>query len=141
MYIAVLWNLPVMVTVLLANEIWPLSMFTVCRIFIFIVKTEVRAVDTTLFLSSSLKVFTSIMSIGYGPSHNRGRWDGLTFDGDEQRYEQWEVKLLAYLRLKKLKKHALGEANYDVNKNEEVFSEMVQFLDDRSLALMMVKSL
>ena len=74
-------------------------------------------------------------SKGYGPS--RGRWDGIVFDGDETQYEQWEVKLLAYLRLRKLKKTVLGEGHIDIAKNEEAFSEIVQFLDNRSLSLIM----
>ena len=40
---------------------------------------------------------------GYGPSHNLGRYSRLVFDGDERRYEQWEVKRLGYLKLRKLK--------------------------------------
>ena len=50
----------------------------------------------------------------------RGRWDGLIYDGHEERYEQWEVKLLAYIRLRKLKKVVLGD-NGDPAKNEEAF--------------------
>ena len=34
---------------------------------------------------------------GYGPRNSR-----LIFDGDERMYEQWEVKFLGYLLLKKL---------------------------------------
>ena len=76
-------------------------------------------------------------SKGYGPSHSQGRWNGLCFDGDDSRYEQWEVKMLAYLRLRKLKRIVLGECSYDAAKNEEAFAEIVQFLDDRSLSLIM----
>ena len=46
-------------------------------------------------------------STGYGPSHRNGCWDTLYFDGDENRYEHWEVKMLAYMKLKKLKKYIL----------------------------------
>ena len=35
---------------------------------------------------------------GYGPSHSR-----LLLDGDERKYELWEVKFVGYLRLKKLR--------------------------------------
>ncbi len=76
-------------------------------------------------------------SKGYGPSLSGRRWDGLVFDGDEAHYEQWEVKLLAYLRLRKLKKVVLDEGVYDPVKNEEAFAEIVQFLDDTSLSLIM----
>ena len=39
---------------------------------------------------------------GYGPS-STGRYNRLLFDGDERKYEQWEVKFLGYMRLRKLK--------------------------------------
>ena len=39
-------------------------------------------------------------STGYGPS---GRWNRLFFDGDADKYEQWEIKFLGYMRLKNLK--------------------------------------
>ena len=69
---------------------------------------------------------------GYGPSA-KDRWSGLFFSGDENVYEQWEVKLLAYLSLRKLKKTVLGEGHIDPVKNEQAYSEIVQFLDNRSL--------
>ena len=37
---------------------------------------------------------------GYGP---RSRYGRLLFDGDERKYEQWEVKFVGYMRLRKLK--------------------------------------
>ena len=76
----------------------------------------------------------STNSTGYGPS--RSRWDNLCFDGDENKWEQWEVKFLAYMRLKKLKNILIGE-RFDANKNEEAYAELIQFLDDRSLGLVM----
>jgi hypothetical protein len=42
------------------------------------------------------------ISTGYGPSTG-GRYNRLCFDGDERKYEQWEVKFLGYMRLRKLK--------------------------------------
>ena len=39
-------------------------------------------------------------SIGYGPSN---QWQNLLFNGDERKYEQWEVRFLWYLKIKKLK--------------------------------------
>ena len=61
------------------------------------------------------------------------------FDGNEANFERWEVKLLAYLSIRKLKKTALtvGTGAADAAKNEEVCSEIVQLLDDRSLSLIM----
>ena len=45
---------------------------------------------------------TSENSTGYGPRH--GRWENLCFDGDENKYEHWEIKFIAYMKLRKLKK-------------------------------------
>ena len=77
-------------------------------------------------------------STGYGPS---SRWNRLYFDGDDRKYEQWELKFLGYMLLKKLKKTILppdvSEPNEDVEKQEQAFAEMIQFLDDRSLGLVM----
>ena len=73
---------------------------------------------------------------GYGP---RSRYGRLIFDGDERKYEQWEVKFLGYMRLQKLKKIicAPDEEEIDEEKNEEAFAELIQFLDDKSLSLVM----
>ena len=71
---------------------------------------------------------------GYGPMHGRSH---LMFDGEESSFEQWEVKFLAHLSLRKLKKTILGQGHVDPNKNEQAYSEMVQFLDSRSLSLIM----
>ena len=76
---------------------------------------------------------------GYGP-RTSNRWDNLIFSGEECNYELWEVKLLAYMRLKKL--HEVIDptdenADVDAGKNAEAFAELVQFLDDRSLGLIM----
>ena len=91
-----------------------------------------------LIVRSHKLVFSSIMdqgSRGYGA---RPRWD-IYFDGDATYYELWETKLLAYLHLKKLKKTVLAEGNIGEQnaKNEEAFAEIIQFLDNRSLALVM----
>ena len=81
-------------------------------------------------------------STGYGPS--KGRWDNLMFNGDERKYEQWEIKMLAYMKLKKLRKTILpiddggiGDFEIDEDKNETAFAELIQFLDERSLGLVM----
>jgi len=82
-----------------------------------------------------------VNSTGYGPRRDvPGRFGRLIFDGDERKYEQWEVKFLGYMRLQKLKDVLVseswdGEAN--ASKNEEAFAELIQFLDDKSLALVM----
>ena len=70
------------------------------------------------------------------------KYERLYFNGDERNYEVWEVKFLSYMRLKKLRKiilHPEGEADpADFEElNEECFAELCQFLDDRSLALVM----
>ena len=77
---------------------------------------------------------------GYGPSNNaQGRYSRLFFDGDERKYEQWEVKFLAYMLLQKLKSVILtpeGE-EIDRDKNELAYAELIQFLDEKSLSLVM----
>ena len=81
---------------------------------------------------------TSQTSTGYGHSRIVGRWDNLVFNGDENAYEMWEVKLLAYMRLKKLHdiiKPSDPNGTVDASKNAEAFAELVQFLDNRSLGL------
>uniref|UniRef100_A0A1A8B2B7 Retrovirus-related Pol poly from transposon TNT 1-94 n=1 Tax=Nothobranchius furzeri TaxID=105023 RepID=A0A1A8B2B7_NOTFU len=70
------------------------------------------------------------------------RWARLAFDGDEQKYELWETKFLGHLRLQGLKDTILstdeGEADSDdENKNAEAYAELIQFLDDKSLSLVM----
>lgn len=76
-------------------------------------------------------------STGYGPRHR------LMFDGDETRYELWECKFLGYMRLRNLmdvivKKADEREADApNAGKLAEAFAELIQFLDDRSLMLVM----
>ena len=79
-------------------------------------------------------------STGYGPSMAAGRFGRLIFDGDERKYESWEVKFLGYMRLRKLKDTILPpstDAEIDADKNAEAFAELIQFLDDKSLSLVM----
>ena len=74
---------------------------------------------------------------GYGPSAR------LIFDGDERKFELWEIKFLGYLRLKKLDailtplaEDANKEARAaDATKNADAYAELIQCLDDRSLTL------
>lgn len=65
----------------------------------------------------------------------------LIFDGDESKYEIWEVKFLGHLRLQKLydvviPKEGDTEAP-NADKNANAFAELVQYLDDQSLSLVL----
>ena len=79
------------------------------------------------------------------PRHERNRlWVQFkirqtSFRRDERKYEQWEVKFLGYMRLRKLKDSITAADDVDITaaKNEETFAELIQFLDDKSLALVM----
>ena len=83
------------------------------------------------------------ISTGYGPSRrdNGSRWSRLLFDGDETKYEIWETKLLGYLHTLNLKDAILGKNlngdETDTERNEEAYNELIQFLDDKSLSLIM----
>ena len=76
---------------------------------------------------------TSLNMTGYGPRRT------LIFDGDESKYELWEVKFLGYMRLQKLYNVVVkkdGETTApEAEANARAFAELVQCLDDRSLAL------
>ena len=68
---------------------------------------------------------------GYGPANSR-----LYFDGNRDNYDLWEVKFLGHLRLRKLLQVVEGApAAVDASKNAEVFAELIQLLDDKSLKL------
>ena len=69
---------------------------------------------------------------GYGPSN---QWQNLIFNGDERKFEIWETKLLGYMKIKKLKDVLVGDDEPDAERNEMAFAEMIQFLDERSLSL------
>ena len=78
-------------------------------------------------------------STGYGPS---SQWQNLYFNGDERKYEQWEIRFLGFLKIKKLKSIAIPTdpenppTDQDaLDKNEEVFALLCQFLDETSLSL------
>jgi hypothetical protein len=69
---------------------------------------------------------------GYGPRR------GLVFNGDESKYELWEVKFLAFMRIQKLHDvfvPSADERELDETRNETAFAELGQCLDDRSLSL------
>ena len=75
---------------------------------------------------------TSTNLTGYGPRR------GLVFDGNESKYELWEVKFLAFMRIQKLYEvfvPGADERELDATKNANGFAELVQCLDDRSLSL------
>ena len=74
---------------------------------------------------------------GYGPSTSRSLWYHLEFNGDESKYEFWEIRFLGHLRLCQLYSviAATDDGDVDGDKNAEVFAELVQCLDDRSLSL------
>ena len=83
---------------------------------------------------------TTNSTTGYGTGRDiPGRYGRLCFDGDERKYEQWEIKFLGYMRLQKLKDTIVGSENdeIDADKNAEAFAELIQFLDDKSLSLIM----
>ena len=106
-----------------------------------------EAICWCFLLSQSLGVNFIIRSMatanvtGYG-AQSKHR---LEFTGDN--YELWEVKFMGHLRIKKL--HTVvtdTEPSQDgegaetarrrwTDKNEEIFAELVQYLDDRSLSL------
>ena len=75
-------------------------------------------------------------STGYGPSA-KNQWQNITFDGDERKFELWEVKILGYMKIKKLKHVFVSEADITDDQNEMAFSELIQFLDERSISLIM----
>jgi hypothetical protein len=77
---------------------------------------------------------------GYGPRRDiPGRYGRLLFDRDERKYEQWEIKFLGYMRLQKLRDTIVASDEDEVSddKNAEAFAELIQFLDDKSLSLIM----
>ena len=82
--------------------------------------------------SSEYEMATAASSTGYGPRR------ALIFGGDESKYELWEVKFLAYMRLQKLYNvfvPAEEEEPASAAKKADAFAEFVQCLDDRSLSL------
>ncbi|XP_066542004.1 uncharacterized protein [Hoplias malabaricus] len=75
-------------------------------------------------------------------AESNSRWSRLVFDGDEKNYELWETKFLGHLRLQGLKDIILkdpadAEGEGESAKNAEAYAELIQFLDDKSLSLVM----
>ena len=88
--------------------------------------------------SNSAIMANEINLTGYGPRQNApGRYARLIFDWDERNYEQWEIKFLGYMRLRDVKVAILSDGDVDASKNEEGFAELIHFLDDKSLSLIM----
>ena len=79
----------------------------------------------------------SVELTGYGPRKTQSRFESLCFSGEESKYEHWEIKFLAYMKLRKLKDVIIADENTDIDedKNEESFAELIQFLDETSLGL------
>ena len=70
-------------------------------------------------------------STGYGPSR-------LQFDGEEKNYEIFETRFMGHLHRLKLKVELKkDDEEVDPAKNEDIYAELIQVLDDRSLALVM----
>ena len=58
---------------------------------------------------SASRTNTTNSTTAYGPRRDiPGRYGRLFFDGDERKYEQWEIKFLGYMRLQKLKDTIVG---------------------------------
>ena len=62
------------------------------------------------------------------------------FDGNESKYELWEAKFLGYLRIQHLHQIILLPTDQSddmdfVEKNATLFAELIQYLDDKSLSL------
>ena len=59
------------------------------------------------------------------------------FQGDERKYDLWEVRFLRYLITHKLYDTIIAKMDEPVNpnKNAEAYGKMVQFFDDKSLSL------
>lgn len=75
-------------------------------------------------------------------AESNSRWARLVFDGDEKNYELWETKFLGHLRLQGLRDIILkqptdAEGEEERAKNAEAYAELIQFLDDKSLSLVM----
>lgn len=79
-----------------------------------------------------------LASTGYGPSASN-QWRKLSFDRDERKFELWERKFLDYMKIRKLKHVLVGndETTITADQNATAFSELIQFLDERSITIIM----
>ena len=87
-----------------------------------------------VFYSLLIEMANNGNSTGYGPSTDRQR--KLVFDGNDESYELWETRFLAYLRTMNLR-DTLTEEEPDERKNARIYSELVTCIDDKSLGLIM----
>lgn len=82
------------------------------------------------------------------PAEQSSHGSQLVFDGDEKNCELWEATFLGYLHLQGLKVTILTnedeeneseeeEPSEDAAKNAEAYVVLIQFLDDKSLLLVM----
>ena len=92
----------------------------------------------SLFFFSKFELPNRGCGLSTGAAYTRN-FTVLIFDGDENKYELWEVKFLGYARLQKLYNVFVPAADEreapTAAKNAEAFAELGQCLDDRSLAL------
>ena len=72
---------------------------------------------------------TELIPTGYGPR--------LYFDGNQEKYELWEMKFLGHMRIKKMYGVFLGAEEPTEANNALAFAQLIQYLDDRSLNLIM----
>ena len=68
-----------------------------------------------------------------GPALSFG-YKNLYFDGDERKFEIWNEKFLGCMKIKKLKDILVGTGEVTQDDNENAYSELVQFLDERSIS-------
>ena len=68
--------------------------------------------------------YTNQRVTGYGGTSR------LIYDGDESKYELWEIKFLGHVRLQNLLEE-FNKATPDAEKNARIFSEFVLVLDDK----------
>ena len=80
---------------------------------------------------------------GYGPSRKESgnKWSRLLFDGNK--YEIRETNFFGiHPQVRFKRRHFINKKNLNRDKaiterNEETFAELIQFLDDKSLSLIM----
>ena len=73
-----------------------MATFVVYNIVLIFNSTCCCVVSSVLFLAVS----PNISATGYGPSTVNNQRQNITFDGDERKFELWEIKFLGYMKLK-----------------------------------------
>ena len=56
-------------------------------------------------------------------------------DRDKWNFELWQMKILGYIRVRKLKDTSVGNSEVDEDLKELAFVKLIQFLDKQSLSL------